>query len=71
MTAGTLLTLGDALWVGLLFAAALLGERRPQAFARHWSWVYALSLAVQRGPMHRRATAMTCVAVGFGWRGKQ
>lgn len=46
MTAGTLLTLGAALWVGLLFAAALLGERRPQAFARHWSWVYALSLAV-------------------------
>ena len=32
---------------------------------------YALTLAVQRRPMHRRAAAMTCVAVGFGWRGKQ
>ena len=46
MSPGTLLTLGAALWVGLLFAAAVYGERRPQAFARHWSWIYALSLAV-------------------------
>src|SRR5690606_21187863 len=34
------------LWLGLLFGAALLGDRRPQVFARHWSVVYALSLAV-------------------------
>jgi PAS domain S-box-containing protein len=34
------------LWLGLLFGAALLGDRRPQLFARHWSVVYALSLAV-------------------------
>ncbi|GMU44042.1 MAG: PAS domain-containing hybrid sensor histidine kinase/response regulator [Xanthomonadales bacterium] len=46
MSPGTLLILGAALWVGLLFAAALYGERRPRALARHWGWVYALSLAV-------------------------
>ena len=34
------------LWLGLLFGAALLGDRRPQFLARHWSIVYALSLAV-------------------------
>ncbi len=46
MTPVTLLTIGALLWVGLLFAAAIFGERRPQAFARHWAIVYALSLAV-------------------------
>lgn len=46
MSATTLLALGALLWIGLLFAAALFGERRPQGFARHWHWVYALSLAV-------------------------
>jgi Na+/proline symporter/CheY-like chemotaxis protein len=46
MTPATLLTIGALLWVSLLFAAAIFGERRPQAFARHWSIVYALSLAV-------------------------
>ena len=46
MTPATLLTAGALLWVGLLFAAAIYGERRPQAFARRWSFVYALSLAV-------------------------
>ncbi|MGB0133904.1 hybrid sensor histidine kinase/response regulator [Dokdonella sp.] len=34
------------LWLGLLFGAAVLGDRRPQIFARHWSVIYALSLAV-------------------------
>lgn len=34
------------LWLGLLFGAALFGERRPTMFARHWGVVYALSLAV-------------------------
>jgi len=38
--------LAGLLWLGLLFGAALLGDRRPQIFARHWSIVYALSLAV-------------------------
>ncbi|HPG93983.1 MAG TPA: hybrid sensor histidine kinase/response regulator, partial [Dokdonella sp.] len=30
----------------MLFGAAVLGDRRPQLFARHWSHIYALSLAV-------------------------
>lgn len=33
-------------WLALMFGAALYGERRPTAFARHWHYVYALSLAV-------------------------
>jgi PAS domain S-box-containing protein len=33
-------------WLGLLFGAAVLGDRRPQIFARHWSIIYSLSLAV-------------------------
>lgn len=33
-------------WLGLMFAVALYGERRPQAFARAWPEVYTLSLAV-------------------------
>ncbi len=34
------------LWLGVLFGVAVLGDRRPQIFARHWSYIYALSLAV-------------------------
>ncbi len=34
------------LWLGLLFAAAVWGERRGWKLDRQWSWVYALSLAV-------------------------
>jgi PAS domain S-box-containing protein len=33
-------------WLGLMFAVAVHAERRPQAFAKHWAVVYALSLAV-------------------------
>lgn len=33
-------------WLGLMFAVAVYGERRPQAFARRWGEIYALSLAV-------------------------
>lgn len=33
-------------WLGLMFAVAVIGERRPQAFARRWAVVYTLSLAV-------------------------
>ena len=33
-------------WLGLLFGAALLGERRPQLLQRHWGLIYSLSLAV-------------------------
>ncbi|WP_024890782.1 hybrid sensor histidine kinase/response regulator [Luteimonas huabeiensis] len=38
--------LAAALWLGLMFAAGVYGERRPQLFARRWRHVYALSLAV-------------------------
>jgi PAS domain S-box-containing protein len=34
------------LWLGLLFGAALWGERRAGLLSRHWGVVYALSLAV-------------------------
>ena len=33
-------------WLGLMFAVAVFGERRPQAFAQRWAVVYTLSLAV-------------------------
>jgi PAS domain S-box-containing protein len=33
-------------WLGIMFAVAVYGERRPHAFARHWPDIYALSLAV-------------------------
>jgi signal transduction histidine kinase/Na+/proline symporter len=34
------------LWLGLLFGAAVWGERRPNLFANRWGAVYSLSLAV-------------------------
>ena len=34
------------LWLGLLFAAGLYGERHPGVLATRWRHVYALSLAV-------------------------
>lgn len=41
-----LIVLAALLWLGLLFAAGVYGERHPQAFAERWKHVYALSLAV-------------------------
>ncbi|WP_149193700.1 hybrid sensor histidine kinase/response regulator [Luteimonas suaedae] len=38
--------LAAGLWLGLMFGAALFGERHPGVFAKHWRHVYALSLAV-------------------------
>lgn len=38
--------LAALLWLGVMFAVAVYGERRPQVFARRWPEVYALSLAV-------------------------
>ena len=46
MLNATVIVLAALLWLGLLFGAALLGERRPQLLARRWGTVYALSLAV-------------------------
>ena len=34
------------LWLALLFGTGLYAERHPDAFAKHWRHVYALSLAV-------------------------
>lgn len=41
-----LILVAALLWLGLLFAAGVYGERHPQAFATRWKHVYALSLAV-------------------------
>ncbi len=41
-----LVTLSGLVWLAVLFAVALYGERRPNALARHWGIVYALSLGV-------------------------
>lgn len=38
--------LAGLLWLGIMFAVAVYGERRPQAFSRRWPDIYALSLAV-------------------------
>ena len=44
--AASLIVLAAVGWLSLLFAIALVGERRAGWFERHWSLVYALSLAV-------------------------
>jgi len=41
-----LLTLAGFIWLGLLFAVALIGERAPDRFRPIWPVVYSLSLAV-------------------------
>lgn len=46
MLSSATVLLAALLWLGLLFAAGVYGERRPQAFATRWRHVYALSLAV-------------------------
>ena len=46
MLSAAVVIIAALLWLGLLFAAGVYGERHPQAFARHWPHVYALSLAV-------------------------
>ncbi len=38
--------LAAVLWLGLLFGAAVWGERHPEALSKHWGAVFALSLAV-------------------------
>ncbi|ANB16051.1 hybrid sensor histidine kinase/response regulator [Dokdonella koreensis] len=40
-----LVVAASLVWLGLLFGAAVWGERHPEGFARRWSYVYALSLA--------------------------
>ena len=43
---GGVLVVAGLVWLGLLFAAALVGERSPERFRRFWPVVYSLSLAV-------------------------
>ena len=45
LSASTVVVAG-LVWVLLLFAVALYGERRADRFARLWPAIYALSLAV-------------------------
>jgi signal transduction histidine kinase/Na+/proline symporter len=60
----TLIVAGGA-WVGLLFAAAIIGERAPARFQRAWPSVYALSLAVYCTAWTFYGTATQ--AVQSGW----
>jgi signal transduction histidine kinase len=46
MLSHLLVIVAGLVWLGLLFGAAVLGERRAQRFAGIWPAVYALSLAV-------------------------
>ncbi|MBA8887560.1 signal transduction histidine kinase/Na+/proline symporter/CheY-like chemotaxis protein [Dokdonella fugitiva] len=41
-----LVAFAGLVWLALLFAVALYGERHPQVLARRWNLVYALSLGV-------------------------
>jgi signal transduction histidine kinase/Na+/proline symporter len=59
------LILAGATWVGLLFAAAVAGERAPRRFQRIWPSVYALSLAVYCTAWTFYGTAAK--AVESGW----
>lgn len=46
MLTDTTVVVASLAWLGLLFAAAVWGERRGWKLDRHWGGVYALSLAV-------------------------
>jgi len=46
MLSPSLVLLAGLIWLGMLFAVALWGERRFHLLRRHWHWIYALSLAV-------------------------
>ena len=46
MLSDGIVVLASLVWLGLLFAAAVWGERRGWKLDRHWAVVYALSLAV-------------------------
>lgn len=59
------LILAGAAWAGLLFAAAVVGERMPRRFQRIWPAVYALSLAVYCTAWTFYGTAAQ--AVQSGW----
>jgi len=62
---GSVLALAGLIWLGLLFAAALAGERAPERFRRYWPVVYSLSLAVYCTAWTFYGT--TTQAVRSGW----
>lgn len=64
VSTATLIVAGTA-WVGLLFMAAIIGERAPRRFQRIWPSVYALSLAVYCTAWTFYGTASQ--AVQSGW----
>lgn len=62
---GSVLAFAGLVWLGLLFAAALAGERSPEKFRRYWPVVYSLSLAVYCTAWTFYGT--TTQAVRAGW----
>ena len=46
MLTQTTVVIASLLWLGLLFFAAVWGERSGWKLDRRWGWIYALSLAV-------------------------
>lgn len=62
---GSVLAFAGLIWLGLLFAAALAGERAPERFRRYWPVVYSLSLAVYCTAWTFYGT--TTQAVRSGW----
>ncbi|HET9048222.1 MAG TPA: PAS-domain containing protein [Chiayiivirga sp.] len=46
MLTDSAVVLASLLWLGLLFVAAVWGERSGWKLDLHWGWIYALSLAV-------------------------
>lgn len=46
MLSASVVILCCLIWLSVLFAAALIADRRPAWLSRHWAWIYALSLPV-------------------------
>ncbi|MFT3791668.1 MAG: PAS domain-containing hybrid sensor histidine kinase/response regulator [Rudaea sp.] len=46
MLSAALVIASGIIWLGVLFAVAVYGERHPRVFEKHWAIVYSLSLAV-------------------------
>jgi len=46
MLSAALVIASGIVWLGVLFAVAVYGERHPRVFEKRWAVVYALSLAV-------------------------
>ncbi len=46
MLSASVVILCCLIWLTVLFAAAMLADRKPAWLSRHWAWIYALSLPV-------------------------